>query len=154
MKKKSILVLSWCAVAVICAVIFLFSAQPADTSSEQSSRIIDWLVRVFGVQFTDFLVRKAAHISEFAVLALVSSFAFVYSFGSVKKVWFGALFSLIYSVSDEIHQIFVPGRAGQVRDVFIDSLGIVVGVLVYLALYWLIQRIGRKRKNVSKQKSD
>jgi VanZ family protein len=37
---------------------------------------------------------------------------------------------VLYAVSDEIHQLFVPGRAGQIRDVLIDACGVFVGIII------------------------
>lgn len=63
---------------------------------------------------------------------------------------FAAVFSCIYASSDEIHQLFVPGRAGQVRDVLIDTSGAVAGILLAI----LIRKIWLKavRKNRDNKK--
>lgn len=47
---------------------------------------------------------------------------------------------MMYATSDEIHQYFVPGRACMVEDVFIDTLGIVLGILLIM----LCRRITKK----------
>ena len=44
------------------------------------------------------------------------------------------LICVLYAVSDEVHQIFVPGRGAEVKDVLIDSAGASVGVLMYLVI--------------------
>lgn len=46
-------------------------------------------------------------------------------------VYFSVLFGLLYGVSDEIHQLFVPGRVAGLRDVFLDFIGIVFAFLIY-----------------------
>ena len=152
MKRKILLCLCWSAVLLICAAIFWFSDKGADASNEQSSWILMLCERLFGTEFTVFFVRKAAHMCEFAALGFFSAVAFTYSFQNIKKVYFAAVFSVLYAVSDEIHQLFVEGRAGQVRDVFIDSIGIIIGIGIMLLFYWIIH-IGRKKKNVSKSQS-
>lgn len=38
---------------------------------------------------------------------------------------------IVYAVSDEIHQLFVPGRGAQVKDVMIDSTGAFAGIIIY-----------------------
>lgn len=53
-----------------------------------------------------------------------------------KRIVFALPICILYAASDEIHQIFVPGRAAQVKDVFIDSAGASVGIL----MYWVISR--------------
>lgn len=64
---------------------------------------------------------------------------------------FAAVFSCIYASSDEIHQLFVPGRAGQVRDVLIDTSGAVAGILLAILIrkIWLKSREkNRDNKNI------
>ena len=48
------------------------------------------------------------------------------------------LFSVIYALSDEFHQTFVPGRDGNIVDVLIDSSGALVGILLSSIVYSLI----------------
>ncbi len=54
--------------------------------------------------------------------------------------WGGAF---LYAVTDEIHQLFVPRRAGRVLDVCIDSLGSLIGVVGFMLIY---HKISDKRK--------
>lgn len=99
------------------AVIWGLSAQP-DLSS--------------GLQ-QDLLLRKAAHITEFAVLALLWTRALA---GLVPPVargavpWAAAVVALAWAAVDERHQHFVAGRVGSVRDVAIDAIGVVLAVAV------------------------
>ena len=51
------------------------------------------------------------------------------------------LIGILYAVSDEFHQLFVPGRAGQFRDVLVDGAGTVLGVLLASIV---ISRISRR----------
>ena len=139
MKRKIVLALSWTAVLALCIVIFIFSAKNAEQSSEQSSFIIDLFARIFGTEFTDFFIRKLAHMSEFAALGFFSANAFYISFKNIKKLYFAFAFSVLYAISDEIHQIFVPGRSCQFRDVLIDAAGIVIGIGVYIAVYYIFK---------------
>ncbi|QCX34380.1 VanZ family protein [Caloramator sp. E03] len=44
------------------------------------------------------------------------------------------LICVLYAISDEFHQVFVPGRGPNIRDVFIDSTGTLVGILIYLGV--------------------
>ena len=45
------------------------------------------------------------------------------------------LIGSFYAASDELHQLFVPGRSGEIKDVLLDSLGVLLGVLL-LGLLW------------------
>ena len=107
------------------AVIFLMSAQP--DSGEQSGRLLAFLLGPFAGYFAEaqldvlhHLLRKAAHFTEYAILAGL----WVWNTGTdgraLRFAWSAAT---LYAVSDELHQRFVPGRAGALGDVLIDSLG-------------------------------
>jgi hypothetical protein len=71
----------------------------------------------------DFVLRKAAHAAEFAVLGFLLVRAFGREFPAVTA-------GIAYAASDEVHQSFVPGRLGSVWDFLLDSVGVVLGVLV------------------------
>jgi VanZ family protein len=70
-----------------------------------------------------FLFFKSLHIVEYGVLFLLWRFALYKNKRSVK---IAAIISILYGVSDEFHQTFVPTREGRIRDVFIDALGIFI----------------------------
>ncbi len=140
MAKKIIL---WFAVIFWMAVIFSFSAQPAVESDELSmgvaQKIFEFInglkdIPVFSWIGTDRIVvaigianhyvRKIAHFMIYAILAvLVYNLMASYGIKRSKVVLFAALVCLAYAISDEIHQIYVPGRAGQLKDVLIDFSG-------------------------------
>lgn len=124
-------------------VIFSFSAQPAVESDELSmgiaQKIFEFInglkdIPVFAWIGTDKIivaigianhyVRKTAHFMIYAILAvLVYNLMASYGIKRSKVVLFAALVCLAYAVSDEIHQVYVPGRAGQIKDVLIDFSG-------------------------------
>ena len=74
------------------------------------------------------------HIFEYAILALFLNYAFKKStFSSLRKdkrLALVILFCLIYAVSDELHQQFVPGRISSIADLALDSIGILLGSLI------------------------
>ena len=70
----------------------------------------------------DTILRKGAHMTEYAILALLLFRAL----GSELPAF---LFGLAYAVSDEIHQLFVSGRHGSPVDVAIDAAGLLLGLL-------------------------
>jgi VanZ like family len=75
----------------------------------------------------DLVLRKVAHAGEYAVLGLLLLRA-------LARPWAAFLLGAAYAVTDEIHQTFVPGRAGSPVDVAIDAAGVAAGVLVGLRL--------------------
>lgn len=73
----------------------------------------------------DFLLRKIAHVTEFFILSYLLYKTFATSFSLKKGILFfcvGGL-CLLYAISDELHQSFVPTRSPALIDVMIDSLG-------------------------------
>lgn len=96
--------------------------------------------------WANFLVFKSLHVIEYAVLTFLYFQAMRSNLSSVshhKIALFALAFALCYAISDEVHQTFVPTREGTVRDVLIDSIGIV-------SVYWLASRYERFSKNSSR----
>jgi VanZ family protein len=120
---------------------FIFFASTADFSASNTSRIIGPLLRWLfpgiseeQLQFAHFITRKAAHFTEYAILAWLVARAFATSsIKALSRHWF--LFSLllviIYSLSDEYHQTFVPSRTGSIYDSLIDMSGGLTALLLY-----------------------
>ena len=152
MVKKVVL---WILVIGCMTAIFMFSAQPAEESTNLSDSVLYKILEFFNV-FDDMkrigqveliynlsvLVRKLAHFSIDALLGFLSRLLFGIGYDFDGKNGFAAAFSLsvIYAVTDEIHQLFVPGRSGMFTDVLIDSLGAFVGVLIGWAVCSLLAR--------------
>ena len=73
-----------------------------------------------------FMVRKAGHFTEYAILALLAARAFRTSSRDLLRsrwFWVSLLLVVAYSLSDEFHQSFVPSRTPSIHDSMIDSLG-------------------------------
>lgn len=129
----------------------IFSASGDKKSSQTSSRIIGPIVKFFVPTISEarleqivFVVRKAAHITEYAVLSWLLARAFLrpgtpWGRWDRKVVLLAWLIASLYAASDELHQAFVPNREGRWADVCLDSFGAALGLL---ALY----NFGRWRK--------
>ena len=92
-----------------------------------------------------FLVRKAGHLIEYAILALLAARAFRTSTRELLRTrwfWVSLLFVVAYSLSDEFHQSFVPSRTASIYDSMIDS----VGGFVALVLLVIRQRSSQNRE--------
>ena len=136
-------------VAWACFVLF---ASSSNFSASNTSRIIRplllWLfpdISEESLVYAHFLVRKAAHFSEYAVLALLAARAFRTSQKpKLKELWWLASFALIACVAlvDEYHQSFLPSRTGTIYDSLLDMTGGVVALAC--AALWLARR-RRKR---------
>ena len=80
-------------------------------------------------------VRKTAHFTEYAVLGFFTYKAVSCDVKDRKKaVLIAQLISTGYASTDEIHQLFVPGREGKVFDVMIDSCGAFCGIMVSMLM--------------------
>lgn len=127
-------------------VIFWLSSRTADESSAQSDSILQWLINVFGSNiFTEFIVRKAAHCLEFTGLSLLFNIALFQTNKKKMPVW-AILLTSLYAVTDEIHQLFVPGRSCQFSDWVIDTCGAILGTLVFLAALACFEWIKHRRR--------
>lgn len=153
---------SWIAVAIWMALIFWFSAQNGETSGSTSGNFIEFVAKIFNPNFENLtesqrseiisswqlVVRKTAHFSEYAVLGILSANALrTYNLSTTAKRLFPCAICLVYAVSDEIHQYFVPDRACRALDVLIDTSGGVTGVVVFCLLAWVVSRKKRKEEN-------
>ena len=84
----------------------------------------------------ELVIRKAAHMTEYAILFLISYLAMVKISMSQSRFYnrsIAVLISLLYACSDEMHQLLVPGRSGKMIDVGIDMAGVLI-VLICMIL--------------------
>lgn len=125
----------------------IFTASGDSQSATHSSRIIEPILRWLFPHLSTptinevvFLVRKCAHLTEFAVLALLFWRAVRQPVHHDPRPWLWSqarvalLGTMLYAATDEFHQLFVRSREGKVEDVMIDSIGAVAGLLALWAL--------------------
>ena len=144
-KRRVLLFISWALVVLCMAIIFFLSQEPATESQSRSDGVIAALLQYFGVEVSSHAVRKTAHALEYCGLSLLLYGAYFVSFRAPQPM-LSFLTAALYAVSDEAHQYFVPGRACQLRDVFVDSLGAAAGVLFCTAIFLILHRISKKRE--------
>lgn len=87
----------------------------------------------------DWVVRKAAHITEFAILAFLVA-TLLTLLGARRAIGLAFVVTVLYAASDEVHQAFLPGRGPSPIDVMIDSIGAAIGVVL-----WIVVRRWRAR---------
>lgn len=134
----------WTLVAIWMGVIFYFSGKTSVTSDQQSYSVIETINQLFrhiglnvklAAEHWNFVVRKLAHISEYAVLGSLLYMAFSSTVLSKKKVGiYSLLVCIMYAVTDEIHQLFISGRTGKLSDIGIDAIGGLIGVTVMILI--------------------
>lgn len=153
-----LLVIAWA------GVIFSFSAQNADKSSETSGRIVTKVVRVIVpdyesltlerqeslLQTITLVVRKGAHFSEYLVFGmLLWQLIGTYTDRRKRQAFAAWMIGTVYAGSDELHQMFSDGRAARIGDVCIDSAGVVCGIFICMAATCLLAAYRRKRGMIS-----
>lgn len=132
-------------IAVYC-MIFGFSAEDGEESGARSEMVCRFCVQTINQVFscgwteqeiaakTDFLqlpVRKLAHFSEYAVIAVLLFWLLIQWLPINKKMFvFIVLWVAVSASLDEMHQLYVPGRSGNLKDVFIDTLGGSTGLII------------------------
>ena len=143
--------------------IFMMSGETAQESSETSRGFTYTLFSIFLPSFLEkseaeqnkmlsnasFWIRKGAHFSLYFAMGVLSLLT-VISYRKLNlylRLVISFLICVLYSASDEIHQLFVEGRGGQITDVLIDSTGALLGVLLCFAIILIIckkHKIGLK----------
>lgn len=134
------IILSWLAVIFWMGLIFCLSAQVADQSAKLSTGITQFIINVIhgvfpkihiDVASLGFAVRKLAHFLCYLVLGILVLNALKQcGVHGYKRIILSAVVCILYAISDEIHQLYVPGRGGQIRDVLIDSSGALSGFIL------------------------
>lgn len=138
------------------AFIFSFSSRSGDVSSQDSNHVGMIIGEVFVPGFEqwndtkqddfadaiDHPIRKTAHAMEYAVLGFLTAgiFADQKNLGKLR-IFIPWLIAAGYAATDEFHQLFVPGRSGQISDVLLDSAGALSGVWIMTGL----EKIRKKR---------
>lgn len=131
-----------------CTVIFFFSAQPANESSEVSQGLLQKILGIIPVtkmmsvekmNFAEHILRKTAHFSLYSLLG-VYAYLSASSLKFSRKIISSLGFCLVYAVSDEIHQMFSPGRSCQMSDVILDFAGSMVGIFLTAFAIYIIKK--------------
>ena len=146
LKRKIYIISSWLLVVACMCFIFWMSGFNATESSGMSDSIIRKILDLFGEEFSSFVVRKAAHMLEFFALAMALCNAIYATFELKATPVIAFACTVLYAVTDEIHQIFVEGRACRIFDVFVDYCGALAGVIISVIIFKIIISI-KKRGN-------
>lgn len=119
-------------------VMFWFSSQPSSESSQLSGGVLQWLAdqtdgfiprSVFLDPLAQTIIRKTAHFTNYLILGVLVTLS-----GGRRKPLRLLILGLLAAVFDETHQVFVPGRSGELRDVLIDLAGFAVGMVLVCGL--------------------
>ena len=131
-------------IILVMFIIFSFSNQNGDESGNLSDKLLIKIYQVFNkeeltdeeqdliIEENTHLIRKTTHFTIYLILGLLV-------FNLYKDLWgitptsviFAIILCFTYSITDEIHQLFIDGRSGEVLDVLIDTAGASIGILIY-----------------------
>ena len=136
--------------ALIGCITFIFtnSMQVAAVSEGASGRVLErmqQILRVLGLNgaahdLTMHIVRKLAHFCEYMLEGFLLMLCLrVYTRHLLRHVSWPILGGVLTALTDETVQLFVPGRSGQVTDIWIDFSGVMTGLMVGLILLGLIR---------------
>lgn len=143
-KSKPLAVMFWLLTSAVMYVIFMFSAATGDESEQVSQNLLGIIIEYIGQFISHNTLRKLAHFSEFAALGFCMTGAIHFTFEK-RNFLVAFIPSLLYAISDEIHQHFVPDRACRVFDMFVDSCGIATGIGIFLLILLIVERIYNKK---------
>ena len=133
-------------------VVFLFSNQQGNASSVTSNKVTKEIIEIMPstknleenkkneiVKKVNPIMRKIAHYSIY----LVGGILIIFFISTIVKsegrgVLYSTLIGLIYAITDEIHQMFMDGRTAKVTDVYIDTLGVITGIVIYFTIKKII----------------
>ncbi|RKD23138.1 hypothetical protein BEP19_13045 [Ammoniphilus oxalaticus] len=151
-------IVSWTVVFLWMALIFFLSRQPGTESGELSRGITAFIIDIarkvapqFDLETSNFhfFIRKNAHFFAYFILGVFVMNAMRTSriVGFRRFAW-TIVICVLYAISDETHQLFIPGRSGEVRDVLIDTAGAATGIGFYLLISWFFSKRSRYSKKV------
>ena len=128
--------------------IFIFSSQNGDNSSKTSQGFIYNILRFFTnnneelkdtIIILEPIIRKIAHFTIYTLVGIWSmSLLETYKLGEKQKIIISLLIGFSYACSDEFHQSFVGERSASIRDVLIDTTGVLFGILLTMLIMKLI----------------
>ncbi len=137
MKNKKLIVLKVISILLLIGwmlVVFRFSADNASESKNISDEVTRFLfnnnISEENVENLSVFIRKSAHFILYTFGGIFISICFILNYNRKNVYILCQLFGTLYAISDEIHQIFVPGRAFMIFDIFIDSLGVFLGIII------------------------
>lgn len=129
-------ILKWSLVIVFMITIFMFSNEPA-VQSEEKSKFVIYFLNILGINIesafgslADFIVRKAAHFTEYFILYILIFNALHNDLNKKTALFYSLILVFLYASTDEYHQLFISGRSGRLRDILIDTSGGTLGLIL------------------------
>lgn len=134
-------------IVVWALIVFNLSSQTGTDSSGLSRMIVELFTKDEAIiTVVEPYVRKFAHFSEYGLGGMLFlGFCNTYNWSDRKKLLVAIVLGVWYAITDEVHQLLVPARNGNIVDVWIDSLGSATGTCVMMANYKLKELLLNKK---------
>lgn len=147
--------------AITFIVIFNFSNEDSIKSGNTSKKItneitknIDSIQKLDKVEKTkeldriESIIRKIAHFSLYTLVGiLLMAICSTYNLNEKIRIIISLLSGIVYAISDEIHQMFIAGRTAKPTDVFIDTLGVILGIVITMLILKITSNRNKKEKS-------
>lgn len=142
--------------------IFGFSSQNSEESTGVSMRVSETIINFTRksesadikyklAKSIEPIIRKLAHFSVYTLVGfLIMSLVSTYKLALKKRIIISMVSGFLYACSDEIHQLFVSGRSGEIRDILIDTSGVLLGTLISLGIISLLKKHKDKKQENEK----
>lgn len=135
--------------------IFIFSSQNGEVSGTTSKGFTKKVIEILRldrnlsenekenlIENSQFVIRKLAHFTIYTIAGInIYGFFNTYNMKKKNKILCAVLIGVLYAISDEIHQMFSGERTPAIRDVIIDSCGVLFGIGIFLIIKKLINNI-------------
>lgn len=156
-KKTQIKILKIILIIIWMIAIYIFSSQQGTESGNTSRNFTKVIIQILTgnsieadksfIEGIQLFVRKMAHFTIYAVGGfLIMNYNYTTERKLKQKILYSIVFGAGYAITDELHQLLVPGRSGNIWDVIIDSFGVITGVGIYLILRKIIEVIIKNKK--------
>jgi len=151
----------WILTFLLMTVIFIFSSRPGDLSIQDSAWFLDKAKIMDEEEALDTSNMQAMVVQRksekllilyyFASLAMLI-YASIYGYAgkALESGVISWLLTILFAISDEIHQYFVPGRSAQLQDVIRDGKGALIGCLLMMILFLIIERLPQLQRFINK----
>ena len=151
------------ALIAIFVTIFGFSNQNSETSSGLSQKVTNFVVEFVpsiknmpekqkeqAEYRIEKIIRKIAHYSIYTLVGiLLMSLMITYKLKELDRIAVSLIIGVIYASTDEIHQVFVPGRGPLITDVILDSMGVLTGIFIVMLVLKIHGKCRHKYTNMT-----
>lgn len=154
-------------ILINCITIFKFSSENSEISTSRSRNFISIFINKSVddtgkeeiINNVETIIRKLAHVFIYTCLGfLIANYINTYNTKNKTIIKTTIILGYIYSCLDEIHQLFIPGRSGAFIDTCIDTLGLIIGIMIFLCVRWLVLQYKNmkngKINNITEKKED